>query len=130
MKWVALHRDGFCSRLLSFTLSVNDGIAELKASWARPEPSFDEFHTTFPIDERRIEELFSKLRTVELHDSDFLCTDGNSNVLIIRNADAAGKDEIFEFEQFPPWVEFFAWLEEQVIAQLPFPEVAQAGPFN
>jgi hypothetical protein len=134
MRWVARHCDGYCSRLLIFTLSVHRGIAQLEASWARPEPSSDEFRTQFEIDESRIEGLLPKLRNVNEQDSEFdLCTDLSSNTLIIKGAHSHQESEFFGggcFEEFPPFREFFAWLQEQVIAQLPLAKDADTGPFN
>lgn len=143
MRWTARHQDGFCSRLLRYTLDVNAGIAELEASWSRPEPSIDYFRSQFPIDDTRLQELIPKLREAIRTSSDGDCwmTDASSNILIIRDRDTGCgieyfDDECFEqfndecYEQFAPYREFFSWLEKQVISQLPLAPGADMGPFN
>lgn len=85
--------------------------------YVHPEPSSDQFRTQFPIDESRIEELIPKLREMSEQDSEF---DGftylGGNTLIIERACSNQERESFGgecFEQFPPFIDFFAWLEER-----------------
>lgn len=125
MRFTAQHSDGFTERLLRYTVSYCEGVAELEASWFRPEPRTKCYRATFPLD---IEPLVRSLPALRLMAPDYEATweDLDLKVLDIESPQEALRVRVYgggvlqaAHPELQPWFEVWRWLEEQVVLHLP-----------
>lgn len=125
MKWTAQHSDGFTHRLLSWTLHVADGQAMLDARWSKPEPATQGFLKEFLIDEEPLERALPAIRQMnERYEATF--DDVNTQRLVIELPGGTIRRDVYggcalldKQPKLRPFLEFFAWLEKQVLVHLP-----------
>ncbi len=130
MRWAARHFDGFTSRLLGYTLRVEDGIAELEAAWFLPEPSTRGFRARFAIDEGPVVQIVPALGAMR-EQYNAPCTDLDNKMLEVEVDGQCIRREVYGgyalvglHPELRPFLEFFKWLEGQVVARLPWDQAS------
>jgi hypothetical protein len=124
MKWTARYLDCYGSRVLFYTLDVENGLADLTASRCNPRPAFRDFRTTFRIDEGPLARLIPDLRAMDPR-SESRVTCGSAQSLRVeadgetlqRYVSGGGSHEARPVPR--SFFDFFTWLEPQVLDQLP-----------
>ena len=128
MRWTAYYSDGFTRRLLSYSVTCKNGMAEVEASWFLPMPSTKGFLTRFALSDDRVLQAVPSLR---LMDEKYETTweDLDTKVLvvevggeIIRRSVYGGGILIDEKPELQAFLDLFDWLEEEVVKHLPFRE--------
>ncbi len=133
MRWTAQHTDGFTSRLLRYIIRVEDGMAELEASWFLPKPSTSGFRARFAIDDGPVERVVPALRAMdEGYESsrthlDHKVLEVDVGGERIRRQVYGGAELVATRPELRSFLDFFDWLEGQVVARLPWPPEALTG---
>ena len=128
MGWRALHVDGFTCRLLSYDLFVERGVATLTASWFSPEPTTADFKSQFMIDDARVTEYVSSLRSQAECSGSESITDQSHQTIIIEACEERIERHFYggKWCASGQFKELFDWIHEQVVAQLPWsPEIKE-----
>lgn len=123
--WTAWHSSGYSASLLGYVIRCEDGIAVLDAQWSWPKPSSKEFLVRFAIDNQRVISLIPALRQMnERYES---CCDDlqrwhlvvETGGEIIRRTVDQGVLLHAELPELRSFLDFFGWLDGQVLDQLP-----------
>lgn len=125
MRWMAQHFDGLTSRMLAYTLRVEDGAAELEADWWLPRPPTRGYRARFAIDDAPVLEVIPALRAMDEQYA-LPCTDLDMKVLEVEVGGDRIRRQVYGFgrlggaqSKLRPFLELFEWLERQVVAHLP-----------
>jgi len=130
VRWMAQHFDGFTSRMLFYNLRVEDGVAELEASWSLPRPPTSGFRARFAIDEAPVVQILPALRAMGER-YELPCTDLDHKVLEVEVSGECIRRHVYGFgrlfrglggerSELQQYLGLFEWLERQVVARLPW----------
>ncbi len=125
--WTAHHSTGFSESLFGYDIRCEDGIADLDARWSWPKPSYEKFLVRFAIDDQPITSLVPALRAMKERYVPRIEDFGDWQLIVkmggevIRRNVAEGALFQTEIPELQPFVDFFGWLDNQVLDQLPFP---------
>jgi len=133
VKWSAQHFDGFTERLLGYTLQCESGVADLEANWFRPEPSTCSFRKQFMLDDSPLMRALPALLSMqERYDAPW--DDVDTKLLVVESSGTMIRRHVYgggvlvnEHPELREFLDLFAWLEDRVVAQLPWPEDAEQG---
>ena len=125
MQFTARHTDGFTARVLAYTVSYSEGVAELEASWFRPEPPTEGHRVRFALDSEPLVRLLPALRVMGLK-YEASWEDCDHKYLVVELAGETLRWTVYggqvlkpKHPKLHPWFELWEWLEGQVAPHLP-----------